>query len=124
LSLRRLEFLQWFGFLVGGVMWFASFLAGTGIAIATCNPAGARWGIPYDGVQLGLLCGAVLVIGVAEAAALTVYRATRRVEEEGPPPQARMRLFAIGAIVGNVLFLAIIVLSIIATLVNRTCMQA
>jgi hypothetical protein len=105
-------------------MWFVSFLAGASVAIAACNPAGARWGIPYDTVQIALLCGAVLAIGAAEAAAVTVYRATRRVEEEGHPPEARMRFFAIGAIVGNVLFLVIIVLSVVATVVNRACVQA
>jgi heme/copper-type cytochrome/quinol oxidase subunit 2 len=123
-SLRRLELLQWFGFLAGGMLWYASFLAGTSVAIATCNPAGAQWGIPYDTVQIALLCVAVVTIGAAEAAAVIVFRATRRVEEEGPPPQARMRLFAIGAMIGNLLFLTIIVLSVVATVVDRTCVQA
>src|SRR5205807_689837 len=36
MSLRRLAFLQWFGFLAGGTIWFAAFLAGIVLtAIAT-----------------------------------------------------------------------------------------
>jgi hypothetical protein len=35
-----------------------------------------------------------------------------------------MRLFAIGAMVGNLLFFVILVLSFVATIVNRTCHQA
>jgi heme/copper-type cytochrome/quinol oxidase subunit 2 len=123
-STRRLEVLQWFGFLTGGVLWFATFLAGTTVAIATCNPAGRRWEIPYDGVQVALLCCAVVAIVAAEVAAVLVFRATRRAEEEGPPPHARMKLFAIAAMTGNVIFLAIIVLSFVATVVDPTCHQA
>jgi hypothetical protein len=124
MTIRRLELLQWFGFLFGGVTWFAVFVAGAGVGVAACNPASARWGIPYDPVQIGLLAFAVLAIASAEAAAVLVFRETRRAEDEDPPPAGRMRLFAIGAMVGNVLFLVIIVLSVVAAVVNRTCHQA
>lgn len=124
MSSRRLELLQWFGFLFGGVIWFAVFVAGAGVAVAACNPAGSRWDIPYDAVHLGLLGFAAVSIVAAEAAAVLVFRATRREEEQGPPPGARMKLFAIGAMVGNLLFFVILVLSFVATIVNRTCHQA
>jgi hypothetical protein len=124
MSLRRLELLQWFGFLFGGVIWFAVALAGAGVSVATCNPAGERWGIPYDPVQMGLLGFAVLALAAAEVAAVLVFRATRAAEDEDPPPPGRMRVFAIGAMAGNLLFLVIILLSFVAALVNRTCHQA
>ena len=124
MTIRRLEFLQWFGFLAGGTIWFATFLAGLGTATATCNPAGSRWGVPLDAIELGLGCFALLCLAAAEAAAIAVFRATRTSEEEGAPPPARMRFFAIGAMAGNLVFAMIIVLSTIATVVDRACHQA
>jgi heme/copper-type cytochrome/quinol oxidase subunit 2 len=123
-NIRRLELLQWFGFLAGGVLWFASFVAGASVAVATCNPAGKHWSIPYDTVQIALLCFAVAAIGAAELAAVLVFRSTRRAADDDAPPPGRMRFFSICAMTGNVLFLAIIVLSIVAAVVNRTCLSA
>jgi len=119
--MRRLEVLQWFGFLAGGGTWFATFIAGTSVSIAGCNPAGRRWGIPHDTVELALLAFAATVLVAAEVAAILVYRETRALEEQGPPPQARMKFFAIAAMAGNVLFLTIIALSVIATVAVRPC---
>jgi hypothetical protein len=124
MSLRRLAFLQWFGFLAGGTIWFASFLAGVGTSVALCNPASGRWGIPYDTVQTAVLGFGAVVVLVAEAAAVAVFRATRNVAEQDPPPQGRLHFFAIGAMVGNLVFLVIIVLSATATIVDRACHQA
>ena len=124
MSLRRLELLQWFGFLFGGVIWFVVFVAGVGVSVAACNPAGRRWGIPSDTVQVVLLTLGLLAVAAAEAAAVLVFRATRRAEDQYPPPEARMRFFAIGAMAGNLVFFVIILLSEIATLVNRACHQA
>jgi hypothetical protein len=121
-NVRRLELLQWFGFVAGGVLWFATFAAGSGVAVAACNPAVGHFA--YDTVQIALLCVAVVALAAAEAAAVLVFWATRRAGEEGPPPHARMRLFAIGAMTANLLFLIIVVLSVVATVVNRTCHQA
>jgi hypothetical protein len=124
MTLRRLELLQWFGFVFGGVMWFVLFLAGVGASVAACNPAGQRWGIPHDPVQIALLTAGLLALAAAEAAAVTVFRATRQAEEEGPPPESRMRFFAIGAMAGDAVFFVILVLSEVATIVTRACHQA
>jgi hypothetical protein len=124
MTIRRLEFLQWFGFLAGGTIWFTEFIVGIGASEAVCNPAGSRWGIPHDTVQIALLAFAAFAVCCAEAAAVLVFRATRYAEEEGPPPQARMRLLAIGAMAGNLVFLMIILLSGIATIADRLCHQA
>jgi hypothetical protein len=124
MSLRRLAFLQWFGFLAGGTIWFATFLAGVGTSVAICNPASSRFGIPYDTVQAALLGFGGSVVLVAEAAAVAVFRATRNVAEQDPPPQGRLHFFAIGAMLGNLVFLVIIVLSGVATIVDRACHQA
>ena len=124
MSLRRLAFFQWFGLLAGGTIWFAAFLAGLGTSVAVCNPAGRRWGIPHDTVEAALLGFGAVAVLAAEAAAVAVFRATRNVEEQDPPPHGRLHFFAIGAMVGNILFLAIILLSGIATIVDRACHQA
>jgi hypothetical protein len=123
MTLRRLAMLQWFGFLAGGTIWWATFLAGAGTSQAACNPASGRWGIPFDTVELALMAFAVLLIGSAQAAAVLVFRATRTVEEDDPPPHGRLHFFSIGAMLGNTLFLVIIVLSITATVVDRACHQ-
>lgn len=123
MTLRRLELLQWFGFLFGGVMWFALFMSGVGVSVAACNPAGQSWGIPYDSVHIALLTVGLLALAAAEGAAVTVFRATRHAEEEGPPPESRMRFFAIGAMAGNAVFFVILVLSEVATIVDRACHQ-
>jgi hypothetical protein len=124
MTLRRLSVLQWFGFLAGGVTWWAAFLTGVGTTVAVCNPASGRWGIAHDTVQFVLMSVAVVLILSAQAAAVVVFRATRNVEEADPPPEGRLHLFSIGALLGNTLFLVIILLSEIAAVVDRACHQA
>ena len=124
MTIRRLELLQWFGFLAGGTIWFTAFIVGIGASEAVCNPASRRWGIPHDTLQLALLAVAAVMVCCAEVAAVLVFRATREAEEQGAPPQARMKFFAIGAMAGNVVFLMIIVLTGLATVVDRLCHQA
>jgi hypothetical protein len=120
-SLRRLAFLQWFGILGGGIVWWGSYLAGTGVSQAVCNPASGRWGIPHDTVELGITIFALVLILAAEAASVAVFRATRTVEEDDPPPHGRLHFFAAAALVSNVIFFMIILLVGIATIVDRTC---
>jgi len=124
MTIRRLEFLQWFGFVAGGTIWFAEFIVGVGASEAVCNPAGARWGIPHDLLQISLLSFAALCVLCAEVAAVLVFRSTSDAEEQGPPPRARMRFFAVGAMAGNLVFLMIILLTGIATVADRLCHQA
>lgn len=124
MTMRRLEFLQWFGFLAGGLLWFAEFIAGVGASEAVCNPASRRWGVPHDTLQLALLLGAALAVLSALAAAVVVFRSTLAVDEQGPPPRGRMKFFAAGALAGNTVFLMIILLSGIATLADPLCHQA
>lgn len=124
MSIRRLELLQWTGFLAGGITWFAVFVAGAGVSVAACNPASRRFGIPYDPLETGLTVFAAVCILGAEVAAIAVYRAVRRAADQDPPPEARLRFFAIAAMAGNVLFLVVILLSGIATIVLPECHQA
>jgi hypothetical protein len=122
-SVRRLEFLQWFGLIFGGVTWFTLFITGVGVSVAACNPAGHRWSLPYDTVQIALLASGLCALAAAEAASILVFRATRGAKDDDPPRIGRQRFFAIGAMTGNLLFLVILVLSELATIVDRACHQ-
>lgn len=124
MSIRRLSQLQWIGFLAGGLIWFPEFLAGIGASEAVCNPGSSRWNVPHDAVQLGLMLLAALVVSGALAASAVVFRATRDVEEQDPPPHGRLHFFAAASLAGNVIFLVIILLTGIGTIVDRTCHQA
>jgi hypothetical protein len=124
MSIRRLEYLQWFGFVAGGTIWFGSFLAGIWTTAAVCNAGSSRWGVPLDTVELTVGIFALCCLAASEVAAIAVFRATRAAEEEGAPPPARMKFFAIGAMAGNVVFAMIVVLSTLAAVVDRACHQA
>ena len=124
MSIRRLSQLQWFGFLAGGLVWFAEFLAGFGTSQARCNPGSGRWNVPHDAIELALMLFGVLVVGSALTASAIVFRETRTVDEEEPPPHGRIHFFATAALLGNVVFLVIILLTGIGTIVDRTCHQA
>lgn len=124
MSIRRLAILQWIAFLGGGVIWWVEFLAGTATSIAVCNPGSGRWGIPHDTVEAALMAFALTCVVAAQVAAVIVFRATRGVEEEDPPPHGRVHFFAIAALLGNTVFLMIILLTGVATIADRTCHQA
>jgi hypothetical protein len=124
MSMRRLSQLQWYGFLAGGLVWFAEFLAGAGASQARCNPGSGRWGLPHDAIQFALMVFGVLVVGSALTASAIVFRQTRGLDDQDPPPDGRVHFFAAAALVGNIIFLVIIVLTGIATIVDRTCHQA
>lgn len=124
MTIRRLSILQWFGLAGGAAAAGAQFLAGTGTSQAVCNPGSGRWGIPHDAVELTLMGGAILVVLAAEAAAVTVFRATRGVGEHDPPPEGRLHFFSAAALVANLVFLMIVLLTGIATVVDRTCQQS
>jgi len=123
-TIRRLAMLQWLGFLGGGIVWWAEFLAGMSASAAVCNPGSGRWGVPYDTVQAALMAVGLACVLVAQAAAVTVFRATRDVGENAAPPQGRLHFFAAAALLANTIFLVIILLTGIATIVDRTCHQA
>jgi hypothetical protein len=124
MTLRRLGVLQWTGLLVGGAAWLAQFVAGYGLTEARCGEAGARWGISNDPWQAGFMAVAVVVVLLAEAAAVTVLVRTRRLSFEDDPPPGRMRFLAVAAVLANGLFLAIVLLSGIASIVDVTCRQS
>jgi hypothetical protein len=124
MSVRRLSVLQWLGIGGGGIVWITAFLAGAGVSQAACNPGSSRWGIPHDTVEITLTAVACTLIALAEVAAFLVFRATRDVGEQDPPPQGRLHFFASAALVANVVFFMVILLSGIATTADVLCQQS
>jgi hypothetical protein len=124
MNVRRLSQLQWFGLLVGGPVWFAEYLAGTGESQAVCNPASGRWGLPHDAIELGLMIFGAVVVSAALAASAFVFRQTAGVAEEEAPPLGRIHFFSTAAMLGNLVFLVIILETGVATIVDQACRQS
>jgi hypothetical protein len=65
-----------------------------------------------------------LVVASSLIASAYVFRETYDVEEQDAPPLGRIHFFSAAAIVGNLIFLAIILETGIATIVDQACRQA
>lgn len=117
----RLEVLQWFALFAGPLAWATQHVVGYGISEAGCHVAGAQWGLHVTTLQIVLAAGTVAVVTAAEGAAYAVFRATGGVDRDAPGPAGRLRFFAQAALVGNALFLVIVVLDSIATVYWLPC---
>jgi hypothetical protein len=124
MRVARAEILQWFGLFAAALIWSTQLVVGFGLTVARCSAAGMHWGIGLDTWEIVLMAIGAVVTLAAEAAALTVFLATRDVEEDDPPPLGRRHFFASAAALGNVLFLVIILLSGIGAIVHTPCHQA
>jgi hypothetical protein len=132
-SLRQLAFVQWIGVVVAPLAWTAQHVVGYGVGQARCE-VGANWGIGYDTWQIAILLVAVLLVLVSEAAAVTVFLATRETNYgDGPPgdgrwggavPYSRLHFFATAAMVANVLFLTVILLDGLVAVADTLCAQS
>jgi hypothetical protein len=119
----RLELLQWYGLLGAAIAWTVQLVLGVGVTVARCG-AGGDFGLSVDTWEtvLTVVAGAFALLG--EAAAVAVFTATRSVEYDGPPPDGRRHFFASAAVVGNVLFLMIILLTWIGLVTHSPCHQS
>jgi hypothetical protein len=117
----RLELLQWFGLFGGALAWAAQHVVGFAISDSGCSVAGRQWGLPVSTLQvlLGVAAGAIAI--AAWTAALVAFRETRAVGGDAPGPAGRIHFFAEAALLGNVLFLVIIVLNAVSTVVELPC---
>jgi hypothetical protein len=120
-SQGRLELLQWFGLLAAPLAWTLQLVAGFGVADVACDGAG---GVSVTPVAVTLTAFALAVAIAAEAAAVVLLRSLAAVEQDAPGPAGRLRFFAVAALLGNVLFFVIIVLSGVGTIVHLPCTQA
>jgi hypothetical protein len=113
----RLEALQWYALFGGALAWASQHVAGYYVSAASCTDTVTH----TSTIQIVISVAAVLGILGAEAAAFLVFRATR---PDGPPPSSRLHFFAQAALLGNVLFLAIVVLSTLSTVYHLPCAQS
>ena len=117
----RPELLQWYGLFGAALAWTAQLVLGFGVSYADCNTVGRQWGIDVMTWEIVLMVvGGVLAV-IAEAAAVTVFLATRDVEHDDAPPVGRRHFFASAAVLGNLLFITAILISGIAAIANSTC---
>jgi hypothetical protein len=133
-TLRQLSIVQWIGVVVAPLAWTGQHVVGYGVGEARCQVAGLRWGIGYDTWQLAILAAAALLVVISEAAAVTVFLATRETNYgDGPPeegrwdgavPYTRLHFFATAAMVANVLFLAVILMDGLASTFDSLCVQS
>jgi hypothetical protein len=110
-----------FGAAIG---WTAQHITGFGVSVAKCGAGSSAWHLDYRAWQVTLMVVGLLLILIAEAAAITVLVRTWGVDEDGAPPLGREHFFAIAAATGNVLFLVMVLLSGIGTLASTPCQQA
>jgi hypothetical protein len=133
-TLSQLAVIQWIGVVVAPLAWTGQHVVGYGVGQARCSVAGASWGIGYDTWQLAILVAAGLLVVASEAAAVTVFLATRDTNYgDGPPgegrwggavPYSRLHFFAMAAMVANVLFLTVIFLDGLGSVANSLCVQS
>lgn len=133
-TLGQLGVVQWIGVVVAPLAWTGQHVVGYGVGEARCSLAGVKWGIGYDTWQLAILVAAGLLILISEAAAVTVFLATRETNYgDGPPddgrwggvvPYSRLHFFATAAMVANVLFLAAILMDGFASVFDSLCVQS
>jgi hypothetical protein len=134
MSLRRLGILQWLGVVVAPLAWTGQHVVGYGSGQARCSVAGMRWDIGFDTWQLAILAAAGLLVLASEAAAVTVFLATRETNYgDGPSgegrwngavPYSRLHFFATAAMVANVLFFAVIFLDGLGSVFSSLCAQS
>jgi hypothetical protein len=115
--LANLELLQWYGLLGAAIVWAAQLVLAYGLTVARCGEGG-NFGLSLDSWEVVLMVVAATLALLAEAAAVTVFLETRSLEHDDPPPAGRRHFFATGAMVGNVLFLMIILLTGIGIVVH------
>jgi hypothetical protein len=113
----RLEALQWYALLGGALAWAAQHVVGTFLSTAGCGSVGVDMTL----AQILLAVGAGAIVLGAEAAAFTVFRATT---PDAPPPSGRLHFFAQAALLGNVLFLVIVVLDAAGSVSHLPCAQS
>ena len=118
------EFLQWFGLLGAPLAWTVQLVVGYGVTEARCNPVGLLWGVGVDTWEIALMAAAGAVVLLAEASAVGLYLATRDVAYDAAPPAGRRRFFVTASSLGNILFLAIILMSGIAAVYHTPCQQS
>jgi hypothetical protein len=122
MSRRRLELLQWWGLVAAPAAWMGQYVAGVFLAQGRCEAT--HWSSGWAPAQVAITAAAAVVAVLGEAAALAVYRELRGVDHDAAGPAGRQQFFAIGGLIGNVLFLVAIVLTGAVVVGIQACRQS
>jgi hypothetical protein len=118
------EFLQWFGLLGAPFAWTVQLVLGFGVTEARCSAGSMRWGVDVHTWEISLMVAAAAIALLAESCAIALYLVTRDVDYSGPPPLGRRHFFVTASSLGNLLFLAIILMSGLAAVHHSPCQQS
>jgi hypothetical protein len=120
MTAKRLNVAQWIGVVAPPLVWAGQHVVGSGAAQAMCGAGGRGLGITNEAWQLSIVGAAVVLILLAEAAAVAVFVATRGEDAE----KSRLHFMATGAMIANALFLAIVLLSGLTSGLESGCVQS
>lgn len=122
LTRLRLELLQWVGLLAAPLAWVTQYAFGFFLAQARCEAA--HWSSGWAPAQAAITGVAALAAVLGELAAFTVYRELGGVEADAAGPPGRQQFFAIGGLVGNILFFVAIVTTGVSVVGTQACRQS
>ncbi len=122
MSASRLDTLQWFGLLGAPLAWATQLVVGYFAAEAHCEAS--SWAGGWARTEVAITVAAAIVAVFAEASAGAVYLRLRRTREDAPGPPGRQHLFAVGGLVGNILFFCAILMSGITVVSIQACRPA
>ena len=120
---RKLELTMWVGVLGAPAVWACQHVFGFGVTQAGCSIGSKTWNVPIDTwtAIATSVAGALAIAGLV--ASVLAYRAVRDADIDTEPPDGRIYFMSICGIVISPLFLAIILMSGIATLILSNCHQ-
>ena len=121
---RFTELFQWYGLFAAAFVWATQLLLGFAVAQANCNRGSVHWGIDLVTWQATLMSVGLMFAATAEAAAISVFLATRDLEYDGLVPRGRRHFFVWGAMLGNIVLFNAILLQGIGAIVHGSCRQA
>lgn len=122
-SLRSLELMMWLGIVAAPAAWACQHVFGFGVTKAGCSIGSRGWNVPIDSWTIigGAVAAALAITGLV--ASILTFRAVSDADNDTAPPEGRIYFMSICGIVISPLFLAIIVMSTIATAVLTNCHQ-
>ena len=117
---------MWFGLLGAPAAWAAQHVTGIALTIGQChdNTAGPDWQVHLDAWAIAVTALAAGVAVLAGLSAVAAWRSARDADDSDPPPAGRIHFLGIVGLTISPLFLAIIVMSGLATVFLPQCVQS
>jgi hypothetical protein len=120
----RLELFQWYALLGGALAWAGQHVLLYFVSVAGCSTAVGHWHVNIGLWQVIISLAALAGVVVSELAAYRVYRQTEDVDKDAAGPDGRLHFFAQAALLGNVLFLMLVLLDAGGGLAHLDCQMA